>query len=113
MKSLSSFIENSENLNGSLLLQIGATLGQLHQHYDHLINQNDARRFGDFNYNRKASRLAKTYRRDIVYEIKERGSHWLLKYKDFRAEPFETHFDGVDFYLLDDPSETEEMLIAA
>ena len=109
MRLLASYVNNCENLNGLLLLQLGATVGQIKDEYDHRINQDDARNYKDNCFNRKAFKLARTYRRDIVDAIKKKGSKWLIRYKNYRPEPLLIHFDGNDFWLLDNPQTMERV----
>ncbi len=113
MEALSNIIGDVEDLEGKILLQLGATIAQTLEGYDSLIGQIDARSYGDFNFNRKASKLARTYRRDIVAAIKKRGHKWLTKHRNFRPEPFELHFDGQDFWIWDFPTDSFETPFAA
>ena len=101
MEKMGTVIENLDYLNGRLLLQLGATFGQLSEELDHTIRQDDARRYGDFNFNRRALKIARMYRRYIVDVIKKKGRQWLQRYKDYIPEPLLTHFDGFDFILVE------------
>ena len=101
MKKMAELIENISSLSDGLLFKLGATAGQLAEYYDHLVYQDDARDYEDYNSNRKAMKLARHYRNEVAYEAKRRGPQFILKYKNYRPAPFLTHFDGIDFILID------------
>jgi hypothetical protein len=102
MKKLGSIIYRLDKLNDIQLLRIGATLTQLHAHYDHLVHQDNARYYQDFNFNRKARKLAIVYKRDVKAVVKRKGKNWLQKHKDSQPKAINTEFDGIDFIILDE-----------